>query len=546
MGFFEQVGRTVRDSRGFESARGSGTHDSGYGERPGTNAGAAAAVGTIQDQFRISKMTPRGTQPVYGVVAYDFKAERPDELEAKEGEAIIVIAQSNPEWFVAKPITRLGGPGLIPVAFVEIKDMQTGQTISDTTSIVAMIPKVEEWKKMAAEYKNTSIPLGTIGTMDNAQAALDRMSLQSNGHSRSQSSFSRVQSHHYLAPLYASVPRYIYADDKFHFVIEVTLSDNTHWDLTRIYEDFYELQINLIKAFPEEAGNMGRGRTLPLMPGPVQFVTDRITEGRRENLDEYLYKLLNLGSHIRTSTLVRGFFAPRGNDYECDGAQILDEHARSAYAPGGTRYTDRYSGGSHVSVPIDPHGSALPASSLRRGSGSTQSYHPTNQAHQRGQSVVSQQSRAPTAQSHYRIPSDATFATSTTTAPSMTRTQTSTTTVSTAPSISSTIGPSGGALKVKVWYDRDTCVVLRLPPRGTFSYTELHRKIMERRRLEFQNRSGEDQPQNEEEVDTEEAGLCIEYRDEGNGEYLVLDCDEALSEAEARCDKLTLVVRSAS
>ena len=55
---------------------------------------------------------------VYGVVQYDFNAERPDELEAKAGEAIVVIAQSNPEWFVAKPIGRLGGPGLIPVSFI--------------------------------------------------------------------------------------------------------------------------------------------------------------------------------------------------------------------------------------------------------------------------------------------------------------------------------------------------------------------------------------------------------------------------------------------
>jgi bud emergence protein 1 len=64
---------------------------------------------------------------VYGIVSYDFVAERPDELDAKEGEAIIVIAQSNPEWFVAKPITRLGGPGLIPVSFIEIRDMTTGK-----------------------------------------------------------------------------------------------------------------------------------------------------------------------------------------------------------------------------------------------------------------------------------------------------------------------------------------------------------------------------------------------------------------------------------
>lgn len=111
---------------------------------------------------------------VYGVVMYDFKAERPDELEAKEGEAIIVIAQSNPEWFVAKPITRLGGPGLIPVSFIEIRDMTTGQSVPDPLKAVqdAGVPKVEEWKRMAADYKNGSIPLGKLDANAASQAGL--------------------------------------------------------------------------------------------------------------------------------------------------------------------------------------------------------------------------------------------------------------------------------------------------------------------------------------------------------------------------------------
>lgn len=121
---------------------------------------------------------------VYGIVMYDFAAERPDELEAKQGEAIIVIAQSNPEWFVAKPIGRLGGPGLIPVSFIEIRDMTTGKAVPDPQEAVqrAGVPKVEEWKKMAAEYKNSSITLGKFETSAAQQQGLeqgmDRMSLQ--------------------------------------------------------------------------------------------------------------------------------------------------------------------------------------------------------------------------------------------------------------------------------------------------------------------------------------------------------------------------------
>ena len=134
--------------------------------------------------MRMSRSGKNGAM-VYGIVIYDFKAERPDELEAKEGEAIIVIAQSNPEWFVAKPITRLGGPGLIPVSFIEIRDMTTGQAVADTQAAVtaAGVPKVEEWKKMAADYKNGSIPLGKLETNSgqSLQQGMERMSVRSQG-----------------------------------------------------------------------------------------------------------------------------------------------------------------------------------------------------------------------------------------------------------------------------------------------------------------------------------------------------------------------------
>jgi bud emergence protein 1 len=110
--------------------------------------------------------SPKRMQPLYGIVLYDFHAERADELQAKAGEPIIVIAQSNLEWFVAKPIGRLGGPGLIPVSFVEIRDAVTGRTITNVADLMqnpsTPIPKVEEWKKMTQGYEASSILLGSI------------------------------------------------------------------------------------------------------------------------------------------------------------------------------------------------------------------------------------------------------------------------------------------------------------------------------------------------------------------------------------------------
>lgn len=42
-------------------------------------------------------LTPTSIR-LYAIVQYDFVAERADELDAKAGEPIIVIAQSNHEW----------------------------------------------------------------------------------------------------------------------------------------------------------------------------------------------------------------------------------------------------------------------------------------------------------------------------------------------------------------------------------------------------------------------------------------------------------------
>jgi len=102
-------------------------------------------------------------------------------------------------------------------------------------------------------------------------------------------------------------------------VIEAVLEDGRHWELSRYYEDFYDFQIALLTEFPAEAGNTGtQKRTLPYMPGPVNYVTDAITEGRLHNLDAYVKNLLAQPQYISRCNLVKQFFAPREGDYEID------------------------------------------------------------------------------------------------------------------------------------------------------------------------------------------------------------------------------------
>src|SRR3569833_2691268 len=101
------------------------------------------------------------------------------------------------------------------------------------------------------------------------------------------------------APISARIPRYCFAEDKKKYVIETKHKKKHHWELQRYYEDFYDFQIALLTEFPAEAGNTGeQKRTLPYMPGPVNYVTDAITEGRLHNLDAYVKNLLLQPPHI--------------------------------------------------------------------------------------------------------------------------------------------------------------------------------------------------------------------------------------------------------
>jgi bud emergence protein 1 len=530
--YFEGVGKTVRDSGG--SAPRSSTpqqpqqqqqqqqqpHDSGYQER--ITSPQPSAQDIMTQQMRMSRGGGRGAM-VYGIVIYDFKAERPDELEAKEGEAIIVIAQSNPEWFVAKPITRLGGPGLIPVSFIEIRDMTTGQAVADTQAAVtaAGVPKVEEWKKMAADYKNGSIPLGKLETNSgqSLQQGMERMSVKSNGGHNKAGSVSRLHpavlisadsvqvshsrngsmaqarnqyrtSDNLLAPIKACVPRYCFADDIFWFIIECQMEDGRHWELQRLYQDFYDLQIQLIATYPVEAGTSGSGeRTLPFMPGPVTYVTDNISNGRRANLDEYIKNLLKLGPHITQGHLVKGFFAPRQGDYEIDPDIVAAEEYRlsqqSHQSSNQSQGTSRQSSADQLqaTTPVTPY--------------STGSNYPS---HQRGQSTASQ------AYSSNLNP------------PPMTHAHSSSSTA--------TSTGTSSALKIKVWFEEDNCVVIRMPI--SLKFVDLYNKLVERRKME---RPGE-----------EEEELIVEYKDEQDNYFYPIENDEDLQIAVERNPKLTLSV----
>lgn len=491
---------------------------------------------------------------VYGVVQYDFKAERPDELEAKAEEAIIVIAQSNPEWFVAKPIGRLGGPGLIPVSFIEIKDTATGEPVVDAHEAVqrAGVPRVEEWKKMAAEYKKSSINVGKQDAHPKTSSEMGRTSFggasmqhphpSANGYVSScpsfrspdpctrvkhfsaklkycadpygqglyqppssqsgvsQGSLSQMPQQPLLAPISASLPRYCFDNDMYWYIIECQMEDGQHWELSRYYTDFYDFQIALLEEFPEEAGNRGLPRTLPFMPGPVAHVTDAISNGRRQNLDEYIRKILSMPPHISRCHLVRKLFAPRQGDFEIDPNAVGEDYRLSSVSQHST-LNDRSASASRQSSSSAMNGGAY--SGMPPPSG--------RPYHSRGQPSLSGN---PGQGGAGGVGGNSGFL------QPMNRQASSLTQASAS---SSNAAASGGWVKIKVMF-QDELILIRVP--SDITYLQLQDKLKDRLKL------SED--------------LFVQYRDDPTNANVDLNNDTDLDIALQRNAKLTLLVARAS
>lgn len=310
-----------------------------------------------QSQFESMSMPPKSpmkTQVFYAIVLHDFFAERADELDAKRGDAITVVAQSNREWFVAKPIGRLGRPGLIPVSFVEIHDPSTGKAIPDVNALMDRgdLPKVEDWKRAMFNYKQNSIALGVI----DAPAAAPRDSVSNSPylpqHSpaapldlRMSQGPSPLEQAHPSPPapelpeplpegilLSASVVSFHFEMEEYWFRVDgifqpyapspgEALPPAKSLILFRVYNDFYDFQVSLLDTFPREAGRQPPNpRMLPYMPGPAEEVDDTLTATRRSELNDYVNSLCELNNagakYILEHQVVREFLALKPGDVE--------------------------------------------------------------------------------------------------------------------------------------------------------------------------------------------------------------------------------------
>lgn len=257
-------------------------------------------------------------QTLYAVTLYEFKAEREDELDISPGENLIICAHHDYEWFIAKPINRLGGPGLVPALYVKIIDLlnpaNTRTFDEDIHKVIEelKIPTVEQWKDQTAKYQASTIPLGSISNQTPPVSAnsqyFQKDSAQSNRLSLSSTKTNILE---------ASVDSYQLDHGRYQYLIIARLSNGKVRHLYRYYQDFYDLQVKLLELFPYEAGKIENSRRIiPSIPGPLINVNDSISKLRREKLDYYLRNLIALPTHISRSEEVLSLFEVLDNGFD--------------------------------------------------------------------------------------------------------------------------------------------------------------------------------------------------------------------------------------
>ncbi|KAI3403364.2 BEM1 [Candida oxycetoniae] len=246
--------------------------------------------------------------PLFAVTLYEFNAERDDELDVSPGENLTICAHYDYEWFIAKPINRLGGPGLVPVSYVKVIDLMNPAKYASTDTydreqVIKIIdefkiPTVEEWKDQTKKYEASSINIGNTST---------------------RSSSSNQSSRNSIWIEKCNVSSYQLYDGRYQYLITAKLSNGKTRQLYRYYQDFYDLQVKLLELFPYEAGKIENSkRTIPSIPGPLINVNDSISKLRREKLDFYLSNLIALPTHISRCHEVLNLFEVLNNGFDSE------------------------------------------------------------------------------------------------------------------------------------------------------------------------------------------------------------------------------------
>ncbi|KAJ1990964.1 cytoskeletal protein binding protein [Coemansia spiralis] len=83
---------------------------------------AAPPAPSITPSFNIHPLTPQTiSAQEYALVIYDFSSDDPEELTVSDGDRVLVLDKSDPEWWQVQLSPPHGRAGLVPAAYVELQ-----------------------------------------------------------------------------------------------------------------------------------------------------------------------------------------------------------------------------------------------------------------------------------------------------------------------------------------------------------------------------------------------------------------------------------------
>ena len=107
------------------------------------------------------------------------------------------------------------------------------------------------------------------------------------------------------------------------YAIEITRISGDIVTIFETYSDFFDLHLQLLSFFPEEAGiNINQllskkdapsiKRIIPELPSNIVYVTDSVARGRLPILENYISTILNLPAKISKSPVIMTFLKTDG------------------------------------------------------------------------------------------------------------------------------------------------------------------------------------------------------------------------------------------
>ncbi|CCH57862.1 hypothetical protein TBLA_0A00610 [Henningerozyma blattae CBS 6284] len=263
---------------------------------------------------------------LYALCLYDFEAAKEDELTVYAGETLFIYAHYEEEWFIGRPLGRIGGPGLVPISFVNIIDISTGYISENPVAKDiqdANLLTIEDWRKSIYEYEREDMIL---------QAKLKLLPREpSILHENYAIDESEIITN-------AGIKDVIFENNKYWFIIYCELLNGMRRDLKRHYNEFYNFQVQLLNAFPAEAGNCKDANTgvvtrriIPYIPTTSHRVTENLTMRRKKTLNIYLKDIIMLPDYISRSKYVKELFELRYDSNGFDVEYEIDINDKDPY-----------------------------------------------------------------------------------------------------------------------------------------------------------------------------------------------------------------------